>query len=106
MKNEKKKQPQGKNREKSQPENQTRRIRKSPCSDCGGQVRRKTISQEFEREGIRIKISGVEAWVCSRCGEIYFEPEGADKLVQAANCLFALAVAGNQSKGRLAASVS
>lgn len=81
-------------------------VRKYPCSDCGGQVRRKTISQEFEREGINIKISGVEAWVCSRCGEIYFEPEGAEKLVQAANSLFALAVTGKQHKGKVVARVS
>jgi len=106
MKNGKKKQTQSKNEEKSQSQSQPQRIRKSPCSDCGGQVRRKTVSQEFEREGIRVKISGIEAWVCSRCGEIYFEPEGADRLVQAANCLFALAVAGKQYKGKVAAVLS
>jgi YgiT-type zinc finger domain-containing protein len=95
-----------KNGKKSQPLGPLVQVRKYPCSDCGGQVRRKTISQEFEREGITVKISGVEAWVCARCGEIYFEPEGAEKLVQAANSLFALAVAEKQHKGKLLAHVS
>lgn len=77
-----------------------------PCSDCGGQVRRKAISQEFEREGIVVEISGFKAWTCSRCGEIYFEPGTADKLVQAANSLHELARAGNHHKGKLRAAVS
>ncbi|MGH9853541.1 MAG: YgiT-type zinc finger protein [Blastocatellia bacterium] len=106
MKNGKKKQPQSKDKEKSQPQSKMENIRKSPCSDCGGQVRRKAISQEFEREGIRIKISGVQAWVCSRCGGIYFEPGGADRLVKAANCLFALALAEKQHKGKVVAALS
>lgn len=78
----------------------------APCSECGGQVRRKAISQEFEREGIRLKISGFKAWVCSRCGEIYFEPGGADRLVKAANSLFALAMAEKQRKGKVVAALS
>lgn len=102
----KKKQTQSKNGDRNQPQSQMQAIRKSPCSDCGGQVERKTISQKFEREGIRIKISGVEAWVCSQCGETYFEPGWADKLVQAANSLFALATAGKQHRGKIAARVS
>lgn len=84
----------------------TQELMETPCSECGGQVRRKIISQEFEREGIKIKISGFKAWVCSRCGEIYFEPGGANRLVQAANSLFALALAEKQHKGKVVARVS
>ncbi|MGH9838383.1 MAG: YgiT-type zinc finger protein [Blastocatellia bacterium] len=84
----------------------TQALMERPCSECGGRVRRKTISQEFEREGIRIKISGFKAWACTRCGEIYFAPGEADSLVQAANSLFALALAGNQHKGKVMAKVS
>ena len=104
MKNEK--QASIKNGKKSQSPSPLVQVRKYPCSDCGGEVRRKTISREFEREGVKIKISGIEAWVCSRCGEIYFEPEGAEKLVQAANSLYALAVAEKQHKGKVVGSVS
>ncbi|MFS8085501.1 MAG: YgiT-type zinc finger protein [Acidobacteriota bacterium] len=81
-------------------------LMKMPCSECAGKLRRKTISQEFEREGVIVKISGIKAWVCSQCGEIYFEPGGADKFSQAVNCLFALALAESQHKGKLRARVS
>lgn len=81
-------------------------LMEGPCSECGGQVRRKAISQEFEREGIVVKISGFKAWACSRCGEIYFEPGTADKLVQAGNSLYELARAGHHHKGTLRAAVS
>lgn len=82
------------------------KLMESPCSECGGPVRRKAITQEFEREGVKLKISGFLAWACSRCGEIYFEPGGADRLAEAVNCLFALALAGRQHKGKVAASLS
>ena len=106
MRNEKSSSSQSKNGTKSQSHRVTPQTREKPCSDCGGPVRRKTIAQEFEREGIRINISGIEAWVCSRCGEIYFEPGAADQLVQAANSLYELARAGQQHKGKLRAAVS
>lgn len=79
---------------------------KSPCSECNGRVKRKIISQEFEKEGVKVKLSGFKAWVCERCGEIYFEPGGAEKVVQAVNSLFALAVAERQHKGRVSAHLS
>lgn len=78
-------------------------LMKSPCSECGGEVKRKTIAQESEKEGVKVKLSGIKAWGCTKCGEIYFEPGGADKLAQAVNCLFALAFAERQHKGTLSA---
>jgi YgiT-type zinc finger domain-containing protein len=65
----------------------------SKCSECGGPVRRKIIAQEFEKEGFRVRLSGLQAAVCGRCGEIYFEPGGAQQVVQAVNSLFRLAFA-------------
>lgn len=79
---------------------------KSSCSECKGRVRRKKISQEFEKEGVKVKLSGFKAWVCEQCGEIYFEPGGAEKVAQAVNCLFALALAEGQHKGRVSAQLS
>jgi YgiT-type zinc finger domain-containing protein len=79
---------------------------KSLCSECGGRVRRKSVSQEFEKEGVKVKLSGFKAWVCERCGEIYFEPGGAEKVAQAVNCLFALALAERQHKGRVSATLA
>jgi YgiT-type zinc finger domain-containing protein len=81
-------------------------LMKSPCSECGGQLRRRAIEQKFEREGVTVKLSGVKAWVCERCGEIYFEPGGAEKVAQAVQSLFTLAFAEKQHKGSLSAELS
>lgn len=81
-------------------------LMKGPCSDCGGKLRRKPITQEYERDGVKVKVSGFLAMVCSRCGEIYFEPGASDRLVQAVNALFALAFAGKQHKGKVLAKVA
>ena len=69
-------------------------------------MRRKTIAQEFEKEGVTVKLSGLKAWVCTRCGEVYFEPGGAQQVVQAVNSLFALAFTERQHKGTLSAQLS
>jgi YgiT-type zinc finger domain-containing protein len=83
-----------------------KRLAKSKCSECGGQVRRKTIAQQFEKEGVTVKLSGLKAWVCARCGEVYFEPGGAQQVVQAVNALFKLAFAERQHKGTLSAQLT
>lgn len=77
----------------------------SPCSSCGGTVHTRTVSQEFEREGVRVAVSGIRAQVCSECGETYFAPGGAQALVEAVNGLFALARSNQQHKGKLTATV-
>lgn len=77
-----------------------------PCSECGGRLRVKLISQEFEREGRKVRLSGIRAWVCNRCGEIYFQPGGADKVTKAANCLFDLAETEEQHRGTIVAKVT
>jgi len=59
---------------------------------------KKYISQAFERGGVTVKLSGIAALVCSKCGEIYFQPGGSEKVVEAANSLFRLATAGKQYK--------
>jgi YgiT-type zinc finger domain-containing protein len=79
---------------------------KAPCSECRGRVRRRKISQEFEKEGVKVKLSGFSAWVCEGCGEIYFEPGGAEKVARAVNCLFALAISEGQHKGTVSARLS
>jgi YgiT-type zinc finger domain-containing protein len=79
------------------------KLAKSKCSECGGEVRRKTIAQEFEKEGVKVKLSGLRAWMCVRCGEVYFEPGGAQQVVEAVNSLFRLAFNERQHKGTLSA---
>lgn len=81
-------------------------LMKQRCSECGGSLRRQPIEREFEREGVTVKLSGVNAWVCSNCGEVYFEPGGADRLAAAVECLFELAIAEKQHRGKVSASVT
>ena len=73
-------------------------VSKEPCSECGGQVKKKYVSQAFERGGITVKLSGIAALVCAKCGEIYFQPGGSAQVVEAANSLFKLATAEKQYK--------
>jgi len=80
-------------------------IEAAPCSECGGRIERKYISQEFEREGLTVKLSGIAALVCAKCGEIYLQPGGADKVADAANSLFRLAQAEKQHKHGLTAQI-
>ena len=81
-------------------------LTKKPCSECGGKLRSRKIGQEFEREGVRVRLTGIQAWVCARCGEIYFLPGGADRLAKAARSLFELALVGRQHRGKLTARIS
>lgn len=78
-------------------------LAKVPCSECGGEVKPQLVTQEFEREGLRVEVSGIRALVCSQCGEIYFEPGGAQALTESVNSLFSLARRNRQHKGTIRA---
>lgn len=79
---------------------------RGPCSECGGSLGKMAITQEFENEGLRVRVSGIRAWVCSECGEIYFAPGGAQRLADAVRSLFALARSEKQHKGTVVADLS
>lgn len=81
-------------------------VERTACSDCGGSPERRLITQEFEREGMRVTVSGIRALVCCQCGEVYMEPGGAQALVEAVNALFAVARRNRQHKGTLVATVT
>lgn len=81
-------------------------ITTAPCSECEGGIEVRYITQEFEREGIRVSVSGIRALVCERCGEFYLEPGSAQALVEVVDSLFALAQRNRQRKGKLVGAVS
>ena len=81
-------------------------LMQNPCTECGGSLKKSAITQEFEKEGIVVRISGVRAWVCGSCGEIYFEPGGAQRMAEAVQSLFALARSEKQHKGTVTADLS
>jgi len=80
-------------------------IEKEACSECGGRLEKKYVSQEFEREGVTVRLSGIVALACTDCGDIYFQPGGADKVVEAVNSLFEVATAERQHKYPLTAQI-
>ena len=80
----------------------TKDILHCACSECGGTVRPRMITQEFEREGVRVSVAGIRALMCTKCDAIYFEPGSAQALVEAVNSLFTFAKQNQQHKGKLA----
>lgn len=75
------------------------------CSDCNGNLTIAFIDQEFEREGMRIMVSGIKVLQCEQCGEVYFEPGASQSLVETVNCLFDFARKNRQSKGKITATL-
>ncbi|TDA70540.1 MAG: YgiT-type zinc finger protein [Clostridia bacterium] len=55
--------------------NRTRR-----CGECGSKTVWQKLPLDFERKGIKVTISEVEAMVCPNCHEIYLSPEVAEKV--------------------------
>ncbi len=80
-------------------------ITRKPCTECGGSLKSKYIDQDFERGSVSVRLCGIKAWVCQRCGEVYFLPGGAQKVVQAVDALFRLAEVEGQHGRKLAAQV-
>ena len=67
------------------------------CSQCGKQTRWQSVSQEFEREGRTVRISGIPAMVCPNCDVVYYPPGVADRVARATDALFALASDSHKS---------
>lgn len=51
-----------------------------PCSVCGAQLRRETITYTQTIGNNVYIVTDVEAEVCPRCGEQYLSPETVDKI--------------------------
>lgn len=43
------------------------------CLYCGGEMRRKSTPFHVDRKGYHLVMDEIPAWVCSQCGEVYFE---------------------------------
>lgn len=61
------------------------------CKTCRqGTLYRRETSQNFEREGLEVRIDGIPALICDQCGQVYYPPGIGDKITDAANHLFLL----------------
>ena len=43
------------------------------CEFCEGAVEQRIVTARFHFKGRTIYVNGVPAWVCTRCGEQYFD---------------------------------
>ena len=53
----------------------TQKIARQACEFCDGAVTKKHVQTRFKFKGQTVYVEGVPAWVCSRCGEQYFDAE-------------------------------
>ena len=43
------------------------------CVHCQGRMKRGKAPFEIEKNGYRLRLERIPAWICTQCGEIYFE---------------------------------
>lgn len=43
------------------------------CMYCQGEMARGTAPFHVDRKDVHLSLDSVPAWVCSQCGEVYFE---------------------------------
>jgi len=61
------------------------------CKACrSGKLLKREVAQDFEHEGLEVRIEGIPALVCERCSQVYLSPGIGDKVSSAANHLFVL----------------
>lgn len=50
------------------------------CLLCNGEMERSTVSYTVDRKGSHLFIEDIPAYVCSQCGERYFEEKEAEAI--------------------------
>lgn len=50
------------------------------CHFCGGEMKKGKTTYTLNRSGYHLLIDDVPAWICSQCGEAYFEENAVDTL--------------------------
>jgi YgiT-type zinc finger domain-containing protein len=50
------------------------------CIHCQGQMKRATAPLHIDRKGVHLSLDNIPAWVCSQCGEPYFEAAEVDSV--------------------------
>ena len=50
------------------------------CIHCQGEMRRETAPFQVDRKGYHLTLEAVPAWVCTQCGEAYFEEREVEKI--------------------------
>jgi YgiT-type zinc finger domain-containing protein len=57
------------------------------CIHCQGKMERKTTLFQINRKGYHLVLNTVPAWVCTQCGEVYFEETEVESIQGALRAL-------------------
>ncbi len=50
------------------------------CIHCQGQMKRGTTPLHIDRKGCHLMLEAVPAWVCTQCGQAYFDEKEVDAI--------------------------
>jgi YgiT-type zinc finger domain-containing protein len=50
------------------------------CIHCQGQMKRGTAPFHVDRNGYHLVLDRIAAWICSQCGEVYFDETEVDSI--------------------------
>lgn len=50
------------------------------CIYCQGKMERSKAPYHIDRTGYHLVLDAIPAWVCSQCGEVYFEEREVDTI--------------------------
>lgn len=50
------------------------------CIHCQGKMERGTAPFHVDRNGYHLVLDRIAAWICSQCGEVYFEESEVDSI--------------------------
>ena len=50
------------------------------CHFCAGELKKGKTTYTLNRAGYHLLIDDVPAWICSQCGEVYFEENAVDMI--------------------------
>ncbi len=50
------------------------------CMYCQAEMKRGVVPFHIDRKGIHVGLDEIPAWVCSQCGETYFEEKEVDSM--------------------------
>jgi len=57
------------------------------CMYCKGKMERKTAPFQINRKGYHLTFYRIPAWVCSQCGEVYFDEAEVETIQTVLNIL-------------------
>jgi len=50
------------------------------CIHCQGTMKKGTAPFDIDRRDYHLRLEKIPAWVCSQCGEVYFEENEVDTM--------------------------